>query len=228
MKTKTPRYTARACATALASMAVVLVTRPANAGTTYYYYGNGYEEIRTDTICPDFACGGVGHVPNPNAAADAALFGTNLTGSVTFDFDTTGVSGIFDKFGGHITTIQFTVGTKTSAIFINGLTSITLNDGAITDWLISGTGACPDFSDAPQAGSCAINSSDMSITSTAVQGDFVYPITSHSTFLAHTSSPGTWSLTPGAPLAPAPIIGAGLPGLLLAALGLFGWRRRRA
>ena len=29
-------------------------------------------------------------VPNPNAAADAAKFGTNPTGSMNFDFDTTG------------------------------------------------------------------------------------------------------------------------------------------
>ena len=49
-------------------------------------------------------------VPNPNAAIDALIFGTRLTGSVTFRFDTTGVSGKFDNFGNDIGLTQFVSG----------------------------------------------------------------------------------------------------------------------
>ena len=49
-------------------------------------------------------------VPNPTAAIDALIFGTRLTGSVTFRFDTTGVSGKFDNFGNDIGLTQFVSG----------------------------------------------------------------------------------------------------------------------
>jgi hypothetical protein len=66
---------------------------PTRADTTYYYTGGPYT-ISTSFICVGSLCQG-GVVPNPNAAADAALFGTNITRSVTFGSDTTGVSGTF-------------------------------------------------------------------------------------------------------------------------------------
>src|SRR5215813_8112130 len=61
-----------------------------------FYTGSPYTGINTDFIggeCGFNFCTPV--VPNPNAAADAAKFGTGMTGFVTFDFDTSGVSGTF-------------------------------------------------------------------------------------------------------------------------------------
>jgi hypothetical protein len=73
---------------------VAILGTPANADTIYYYTGSPYTTISTENIL-DRTTIPATVVPNPNAAADAAVFGTNLTGSVTFGFDTTGVTGTF-------------------------------------------------------------------------------------------------------------------------------------
>ena len=73
---------------------MALLGTPANADTIYYYTGSPYTTISTENILDSTTIPAT-VVPNPNAAADAVVFGTNLTGSVTFGFDTTGVTGTF-------------------------------------------------------------------------------------------------------------------------------------
>src|SRR5262249_37023856 len=93
---------------ALAWMAV-LGTAAARADTTYFYTGSPYTAINTGLIpCSPSPCS---PLPNPNAAADAALFGTNLTGFITFGIDTTGLTETFnDLFTAPITAAGFASG----------------------------------------------------------------------------------------------------------------------
>jgi hypothetical protein len=87
MKSNAPRYSARAIALGLFTCMAVIGTSPASADTTYYYVGNPY-----------------------TTNSDPTNFGTNMTGSVTFDFDTSGVTGVFYLSQGHITDLQLTSG----------------------------------------------------------------------------------------------------------------------
>jgi hypothetical protein len=65
---------------------IALLGTPANADTIYYYTGSTYTTISTENIL-DRTTIPATVVPNPNAAADAVVVGTNLRGSVTFGFD---------------------------------------------------------------------------------------------------------------------------------------------
>jgi hypothetical protein len=84
---------------------------PANA-TTYTYVGSPY------TI-----------------NQDPARLGTNMTGSATFNFDTSAASGIFFLSGGNITSLQLTSGLFTSSTASFDPTSeFVLLNGAIVQW----------------------------------------------------------------------------------------------
>jgi len=140
---------------------VVISAPAARADTTYFYTGSPYTAFETAFIdfCTQFVCS---HAPNPNADADAAKFGTNMTGFVTFDFDTSGVSGTFSFRGiapHDITEIQLTSGVYSvdsrTNFAVDALTSVTLTNGAITGWSLHigggfpGGGVC-DFSFGPK------------------------------------------------------------------------------
>src|SRR5215831_20190816 len=99
--------------------------------------------MNTSNVCSSLGC-----FPNPNAAADAAKFGTNMTGGATFNFDTTGVTGTYQLGGGGLIEIQLTSGEFSGAFrpFIN---TITLTTGVITDWSIRGDPSPCSFTAGP-------------------------------------------------------------------------------
>lgn len=207
----------------VACLALTWGVLPVHADTTYYYVGNSYTTY------------------NP----DPANLGTNITGSVTFNFDTTGVTGLFYLSGGQITDVQLTSGIYSldAANFYAPLTVFSLVNGAITAW------------DLPNYGGYQ------------VWGFYLYSFSNNASNDLHYASPSVGSLdqlaTPGTPLpyldsysggawtiglspappspntppapynpsdpspVPGPMIGAGLPGLVLAFCALLGRRLRR-
>jgi hypothetical protein len=210
--------------TALTCMAVLGSPPEARADTTYFYNGSPYTEIHTDIINVGnclLAFPACTYVPNPNAAADAAKFGTNMTGAVTFDFDTTGVTGSFGL--NDITNLSLVSGVYSVTTNFN-VVSFSLTNGLITDWVITAGGgftvSC-DFSNGTDF--CGWQSSGSDHPFLAAAGDLVTqicPSCGEAAQRAFSSTPGTWAVVP------APIAGAGLPGLL-ATGGLLCWWRRR-
>ena len=197
---------------------MALLGTPANADTIYYYTGSPYTIISTENIL-DRTTIPATVVPNPNAAADAAVFGTNLTGSVTFGFDTTGVTGTFANNVPYPNPFPVRLNRLTSGDISwtqLSIFSFTLADGAIIGWQLSSSSQADCAFSVPSIGCGVISSND--------GGDFVQQICHDCLFVAKTAMPGTWSLV--APV-PGPIAGAGLPGLILASGGLLGWWRRR-
>jgi hypothetical protein len=208
MKSKMPRYPARACATALAIFACVAAS-VASADTTYNYVGSPY------------------------TGGNHEKLGTNMTGSVTFNFDTTGFSGRFSNITGAdaapVIALQITAGPFTST-FPGGIYDwfITLDDGEITSWLIKANGSGPfgfngpypfNYSDFTGSSGLPLNGYDGFEQVHSFQTGDPLNVTG---FVGFTSTPGQWFIVP------APAMGAGLPALallLLATPGWLGWRR---
>jgi hypothetical protein len=103
---------------AAAALSVALLGAPsASADTTYYYVGNPY-----------------------TTNSDPTNLGTQMTGSVTFNFDTSSATGVFYLSGGTITVLQLTSGIySVDATAFNDptratLTYFILSSGVITGW----------------------------------------------------------------------------------------------
>jgi hypothetical protein len=210
--------------TALICMGVLGTPPQARADTTTYLYaGSPYTEIHTDIInvgsCLLVACT---YVPNPNAAADAAKFGTNMTGAVTFGFDTTGVTGSFGL--NDITNLSLVSGVYSVTTNFSSFTSFTLTNGLITDWVILAGGgftvSCAFSNGTPACGWTSSGSNHPFLASTGDLLEQICGSCGDARFFARSSTPGTW-------VVPFPPLGSGLPGLILAGAGLLGWWRRR-
>ena len=69
-----------------AALSVALLGNTAVANTMYQYAGGVYTQVQT------------------NSAADAAAFGSGMTGTLEFNIDTTGLSGTFSLFNPSVVT----------------------------------------------------------------------------------------------------------------------------
>jgi len=167
-----------------AVLAALLASLPAGA-TTYNYLGNPYTS-------------------NDNPAE----FGSNLTGTVTFNFDTTAFTGTIPFGDSAITNAQLVSGIYS----FSGTTNSTFNftSGVITSWSV-----------AENVGLVLLTTSNMPPFTNVF--DQAWNIAEN--FVAFNQfSPATWTIGPDPTPLPAalPLFATGL-----GALGLLGWRRKR-
>jgi hypothetical protein len=190
-----------------AALLVTLGLTSAQADTTYNYVGAPWEFFDGDGWNP-------------------AAVGTNMTGSVTYNFDTTGFTGFFSGNLGlnnpydppGFMDVQLTSGTLTADWKTNGIRfyNFTFSNGQIVDANIESWGV-PCGSQVGAAG-CSMEVGVSSYSEIVVLSSLP-----HVNLIA--GALGTWTLDPAS--VPAPIMGAGLPSLILAGLGLLGWRQRK-
>lgn len=128
-----------------------------------------------------------------------------FTGSVTFDFNTFGFTGTVYLSSGHVTALPFGDGLETYRQWGN----FVFHDGTITNW--------------------ALQAFDYGMSSFGDFGDYYSQyrggIGPYS--IAFNQTPGVWTPVDLITPVPGPIVGAGIPGLLMAIAGYIGWRRSR-
>jgi hypothetical protein len=177
--------------TALTCLAL-LGALPASADTTYYYIGKPY-----------------------TYNSDPTNLGTNMTGSVTFNFDTSNATGTYYLSGGSITDLQLTSGIYSvdASVFFPALTYFVLTSGSITGWQFPTSFTHPIFSSFNGLiGGCCPFSADQIVTG----GGPGVVIGAWNGFTAgptpgipsgFTANPGSWTIGPSpAPPPPNPVL----------------------
>jgi hypothetical protein len=209
---------------AFASLTLGSSAHAVPAQTTYNYVGADY------TYQPgnSFTYNGD---PYPLPGTDyAAILGPRLTASVTLDGDTSNATGSYDtnQLGnpiGYRGVLEFSFSSGMvvfdSQAFLFGV-SLTLSNGVVTGWSFS--------SGIPSVFSCGVGPfcAGGYLQSGPGAGDYIrflipYPGANYG---AQSNGPGTWTLESISPV-PGPIVGAGLPGLVLTIAAFIGWLRSR-
>jgi hypothetical protein len=102
---------------------------------------------------------------------------------------------------------------------INPLSFVSFSNGLITNWSITGTGT---------SSSSSFPNETATLQSTlSLDRVLELCLSCNGAFALVMDSPGTWSYSYSGFPVPAPIVGAGVPGLVLAFGGLVTWWRRR-
>ena len=174
-----------AFATTLSALVLVSACATQTLATTYQYVGLPYT---TNT--------------------DPANFGSNMTGTVTFSFDTTGVTGVFGL--GSITNLQLTSGVYTSDL-VDSSSAFTLTNGAITMWNVLA-----------EVGTVSLFAINLPLSFEAFDRATGLVDIANISYDISTGL-GAWTPVAETPLPAAlPLFATGL-----GTLGLFGWRRKR-
>lgn len=184
----------------LLSAGIVLFTQNPLMATTYEYTGSLYTTVN------DELCGG--------------CLGTNLTGTVTLNFDTSSATGTFRDavFGGNaFTSVTLTSGSLQSQLGVVSLSNfITLTNGSVTAWSLSDLAEnqfCNCVLSTVFDGAVGLDSATHQL-----QTGFPFLVTASTS-----GSPGVWTAVDLSPIPLPPT----LP-LFAAAIGIMGllrWRR---
>jgi hypothetical protein len=172
--------------------------------------------------------------PYPKPGTDyAAILGPRLTVTMTLNGDTSNSTGVFtseamyNPYGDPIVGVADVAFSSGQVSFSPSMIDyfspfqVTLVNGAVTSWSFS--------SNFKSISACGVGPfCDGGILEMRPTGDYLrfYIPYSGANYGAESFGPGTWSLLSVSPV-PSPMVGAGLPGLLMAIAGFISWRRGR-
>ena len=212
--------------TLLAILALGSLAHAVPVQTTYSYVGADYNYQPGSS----FTYNGD---PYPLPGTDyAAILGPRLTAVVTLDGDTSNATGVYETgyLGnpvGYRGVLEFSFSSGSvlfSSEYYNFNVSLTLLNGTVTNWSFS--------SNFPALSSCGVGpfcaGGYLQTLTYPVNHDYIrflipYPGANYG---AESGGRGTWTIDSVTPV-PGPVVGAGIPGILMAIAGFIGWRRRR-